>query len=356
MIDLRSRNWVPKTQVAAPTTLAEVHEAAAKESSDKTAAKPIPIVRGSSRRGQNRSQAGTQRDPDPSWVSSSQLGRSIGKAGGVSLTSTVGSTSPVGDSLRSPISAKSPPPASGMYSMNRLPSEPGTTRMTRNPSEPVRTRSRRGGERGENRQLNRRTSVDLAQPGGAVEASSTGRKRLQLLPRTINNASSPVEDVLPSEPLLGATVGTAPSMTETQATAKVEEDLKEFFQIRDLTEATGYCESMPSNYRHLLVDKFVSKMDSKDSDFALIVELFSLVSNSGACSVTAFERGFLPTIEALDDISLDVPNAYPLMARLLRASKLSRDAVEQLAASIGVYGDFIVHPKEKLLAEFDGTF
>lgn len=356
VIDLRARNWIPKTQIAAPTTLAEIHEAAAKESGDKTSVKPIPIARGSSRRGQNRSHTGTQRDPEASWIPSSQLGRSVGKAGGVSLTSTVGSTSTVADSLRSPISAKSPPPTSGIHSMSRLSSEPGTTRMTRNPSEPGRTRSRRGGDRGgDTRQVNRRTSVDLVQLDAAVEAGSAGRKRLQLLPRTIGSIPNTTEGDQPSEALLSSTVEEPPSMTEDQAKAKVEEDIKEFLQIRDLNEAVGYFESMPSNYRHLLVDKFVSKMDSKDSDVALIMELFSLASTSGACSPTAFEQGFLPTVEALDDISLDVPNAYPVMARLLRASNLSRETVIRLAASISIYGDFVVHPKEKLLAEFDAT-
>jgi len=347
VIELRARNWVPKTQVALPSTLAQVHEAAAKEASEKSVSKPIPMMKVSSRRGQNRSDTNPQKDAD-SWISSAgQLGRSVTRVSGTSLASTLGS---VGDMAKSPTAAKSPLTPNMSHSLARLSSEPGTSRMTRIPSEPGKSRSRRGGEA--NRQINRRTSVDFVQLDAAIDSGNTGRKRLQLLPRTVATVSSPTDENIPDAPSLTATVEEPPSMTEAQARAKVDEDIKEFMQIRDLTEATGYFESLPSTFRHLLVDRFASKVDAKEAEIALIAELFSRISISGTCTAEVFERGFAPTVEALDDISLDAPAAYATMARFLRASKVSQEAVDRLAGLINIYGSPIVHPRDKLLKEF----
>ncbi|KAG8772959.1 hypothetical protein FRC20_005384 [Serendipita sp. 405] len=385
VIDLRSRNWIPKNQIAAPSTLAQVHEAVAKENHESSSnVKPIPITRGSSRRGQNRSERGSQRDSEASLLSSHT--RSLNRAAGNSVTSTIGSHDDGVETdmarLRSPMMTRSPPSTSTTFhSLARLSSEPGSSRITRNPSEPGKTRSRRGGERAatagssggvtEPRQPNRRTSVDYVHLDAAVTAGSAGRRRLQLLPRTVGNQDGSANGVAPeaasgtteghldatSTSPLEATIEEPPLMSEQQARAKVEEDVKEFMQIRDFNEAVGYFESLPSNLRHLLVDKFASKtMDSKEADVMLILDLFTQVAASGVCSPNMFERGFGPSVEALDDIALDVPTAYSVVARLLRAARLSREAVERLAESISVYGDVVgVHPREKLLHEFDAA-
>jgi hypothetical protein len=282
-----------------------------------------------------------------------QNGRSLNKMSGVSLSSTLGPSMRTEESerLKSPMTAKSPmTPSNTSFPLTRLSSEPGMSRMTRNPSEPGKSRSRRGGE---NRQINRRTSIDLVQLDAAVDAGSSGRKRLQLLPRTVGIAPNSSEDKSSLETPLAATIEEAPPITEEQAKAKTEEDVKEFMAIKDLNEATCYFEALPPNHRHLLVDKFVSQIDAKDSDVALISQLFSQVSVVGTCSPEAFEHGFKPTIEALDDIALDVPSAYKVMAKFLRGSKLSRESVDRLAQGIATYGEPMVHPRDVLMKEYD---
>lgn len=226
--------------------------------------------------------------------------------------------------------------------------------MTRQPSEPGKSRSRRG----EGRQVNRRTSVDFVHLDAVADTGSSGRKRLQLLPRTVAAAApGSAEDDSAVEPssALAATFEDPPAMTEEQAQVKIEEDIKEFMQIRDLDEAVGYFESLPADLRHLLVDKFVGKLDSKQSGITLICELFERIASLGICSAEVFEQGFAPTMETLDDIALDVPTVYSVVARLLRASKLPRDVVDRLAGTINVYDMVLVHPRDKLMKEFDGT-
>lgn len=217
--------------------------------------------------------------------------------------------------------------------------------MARNPSEPGKSRT------GTRRDLNRRRpSTDFDQLNAVADSGSVGRRKLQLLPRTVGvpvaSVAEPAEDfplevtVEEPEPL--------PSMSESQARARVEEDIKELFQIHDLTEGVKYFESLPGEYRYLLVDKLVSKVDAKGSDVSFIEKLFARVVDAGACDEQTFERGFAPTMEFLDDISVDVPTAYAIVARLLLAAKLSHGAIGRLADSITHEGDRVVGPSENL--------
>jgi len=217
--------------------------------------------------------------------------------------------------------------------------------MARNPSEPGKSRT------SSRRDLNRRRpSIDFDQLNAVADSGSMGRRKLQLLPRSVG---VPVVDSMDSTEdfQLGVTVEEPeplPSMSESQAKAKITEDVKELFQIRDLTEGIASFESLPGDYRHLLVDKLVSKMDAKEFDVSFIEKLFARVVGAGACGEESFEQGFAPTMESLDDISVDVPTAYAVMARLLQAAKLSRDAVGRLADLITYEGDPLVRPSEDL--------
>ena len=229
--------------------------------------------------------------------------------------------------------------------MARVPSESGLTRIARNPSEPGKPRT--GPRRDANR---RRPSIDFDQLNAVADSGSVGRRKLQLLPRSVGVPVASSVDSTEDFPL-GVTVEEPeplPSMSESQAKARVEEDVKELFQIRDLTEGITYFESLPREYRHLLVDKLVSKVDTKEFEVSFIDELFARVVGAGACNEETFERGFAPTMESLDDISVDVPTAYAVLARLLLAAKLSHGAIGRLADSITYEGDPLVRPSENL--------
>jgi translation initiation factor 4G len=228
--------------------------------------------------------------------------------------------------------------------ITRTPSESGLTRMARNPSEPgkARTGSRRDSNGGGNRQHN----IDFGQLNAVANSGSVGRRKLQLLPRSVGVPEELSLEVTVEEP------EQLSSMSESQAKAKVEEDVRELFQIRDLTEGVTYFELLPGEHRHLLVDKLVSKIDAKESDVALIEELFVRMVDAGTCDEKTLERGFASTMELLDDISVDVPTAYNVMARLLIATKLSYGAVARLADSIACGGDPPIPPSDQLWGHY----
>lgn len=64
------------------------------------------------------------------------------------------------------------------------------------------------------------------------------------------------------------------------------------------------------------------------------------------CSLT-------PSIELLDDLSLDVPNAFKFAAQLMLAVDLDAAEVEELAGKISIEYEPAVHPKDKLIKKVE---
>jgi len=143
-----------------------------------------------------------------------------------------------------------------------------------------------------------------------------------------------------------------PPMSESQAKTRIEEDVKELFQIHSLTNGIAYFETLPGEHRYLLVDKLISKIDAKEFDVAFMEKLFARVLDAGVCDEETFERGFASTMTFLDDISVDVPTAYAVIARLLLAARLSHGAIGRLADSITYEGNPSVRPSESLWKQY----
>ena len=197
----------------------------------------------------------------------------------------------------------------------------------------------------------RKPSADFTQTGVPEPPQ---RKKLTLLPRTIpvpGDTKVEEESAAPSE--VSEDDG-EPSLTEDQANAKIEEDVKEFWAIRDLEEADSYFPALPAAFKAKFVDKLVSSaLERKETDAKLVAELFARAVDKNDCPVSLLEEGLASQIEFIDDIAIDVPAAYKLMAILLKGSKLPMSKVEGLADKIAVEGNPPVHPKDRLLEEYE---
>jgi translation initiation factor 4G len=214
----------------------------------------------------------------------------------------------------------------------------------------------------------RKPSIDLG-PGGSPEATTSGRKKIQLLPRSVPQEGAEVAEIdegaeadevaedaedVDSDEVAGVANESEPTMTDAQADARIEEDIKEFWNGPNIDEARHYFENLQTEHKQRLVSKLVSSaLDKKENDVILVAELFSSVADGHFCSEDAFEQGLLLTVESVDDISVDVPKAYSYVARLLHGSKLPRATVESLASKIAVEGDPFVPPSQKLLKEYE---
>ena len=167
----------------------------------------------------------------------------------------------------------------------------------------------------------RRTSVDL-DAGGAAEPQ---QRKLQLLPR-----SEPVEEeneANEGSPDRSEDEGgdeTQP-MSEEEANRKVAKDVKEFFGARNIDESEIYFTRLPPEHHHRLVDKLVSRaIESMEADGKLVADAFARAAEKNLCSNSAFEEGFSPVAEFLDDIVIDAPKAFQIMATMMKGAGLDR--------------------------------
>jgi len=107
---------------------------------------------------------------------------------------------------------------------------------------------------------------------------------------------------------------------------KIEEDVKELFSARDLSESEEYFNKLPSVHHHRLVGKMVSKaIESREADGKLVADAFARAVEKKLCSISAFEEGFLHAAGFLDDTVIDAPKAFQIMATLMKGAGLDGD-------------------------------
>jgi translation initiation factor 4G len=169
-------------------------------------------------------------------------------------------------------------------------------------------------------------SVDLGQ-SGAPETPAR-RKKLNLLPR-----DKPTEEE-PAPASEEASEGEVGDSVMSKADAKrIETDTEEFFSVRNLEEAEVYFTNITDKHRFRLVDKFVAiAIESKEVDAQLVGDFFRHAAFKKLCSPASFEEGFLRTAEVLDDIAVDVPKAFDLMAIMMKGANLDEDRRRRIAA------------------------
>ncbi|KAG0708600.1 armadillo-type protein [Suillus ampliporus] len=260
VIELRERKWVSRNAVAAPTTIAAVHELAAKE---KAAAEKESYNR----------------------QISSQFGK-INK--GAPMAMVMGPSSVFAGGKKDNKRERTNSSSNMFYMLSQNPElAPETSAKPSRPS-------------------SRKPSVDLDHAG--APESAILRRKLQLLPR-FNPAARALT-----------------AMSEADAKKKIDEDVKEFFAVRNLEEADVYFTGLPREHRFRLVDKLVaSALESKEADVRLAGDFFTQAMNNGQCTLEVFEEGFMPMAEFLDDIAIDAPMAFNYMAIMLRGAGFEKE-------------------------------
>jgi translation initiation factor 4G len=331
VIELRDRKWVPRNQSAAPATIAQIREDAAKETQQREReAKTLSMSRTGSRRGGDRSDA-PQVGPD-GWTTAGPTSRAPPKAGDLSKFGQIGKPAP-GPLTFGPTSvfAKKEGSKRDSGSLSRTTSMNAFSLLSQNPDAADAAQQPQSASGKGSRPASRKPSVDFG-PGGAPEVASGApqqRRKLQLLPR-----SKPIEDATstpgPSEPGSPAAdedeEQEEQEMSEAEAVKKIAEDIKEFFAVRNIDEAEDYFVKLPSAHRFRLVDKLVTRaIESKVADAELVGDLFARAVDKSLCTPDAFEQGFMPVAEMLDDIAIDAPKAFDLMAIMMKGAGLDKD-------------------------------
>ncbi|KIK97976.1 hypothetical protein PAXRUDRAFT_742412 [Paxillus rubicundulus Ve08.2h10] len=306
VIELRERRWVGRGAVSAPTTIAAVHEAAAKEKAVAEAQnyqRQISMSRGGSRRGGDRN---AESGPDGWTTAGSAVPRPPPKAGDLSQFGKISKGAPMvmgpgsvfagkKDNKRDSLSRTNS--SSNMFSMLSQNPELASDAMAKGSRPP-----------------SRRPSADFGQTG-LPELPVQQRKKLQLLPRTRPATEETPPPASEEEPEAPAQV------SEADVQKQIDEDVKEFFAVRNLEEADVYFTKLAEEHRFRLVDKLVaSALESKEVDALLVGGFFTQAASKNQCSLSTFEGGFMPMAELLDDIAIDAPNAFKYMAIMLKGA------------------------------------
>lgn len=285
------------------------------------------MSRGGSRRGQDRNAEG----PDGWAVAGNTAPRPTPRAGDLSNFGKINKPATGSPMTFGPSSVFNKKGSEGgskrdSASLSRASSINAFSLLSQNPEIAAEVANPSSGK--SSRAPSRKPSVDLG-PGGAPEIAPA-RRKLNLLPR-----SKPVEDgSRPGSPEGIAfptsedkpTAASEDTMSDAEAKKKIDEDIKEFFAIRNIDEGEEYFDKLPAAHKHTLVDKLVTRaIESKESDAQLVADLFARALDKDLCEPEAFEQGFMPVAEMLDDIAIDAPKAFNLMAIMLKGSGLADD-------------------------------
>ena len=190
-----------------------------------------------------------------------------------------------------------------------------------------RTRSKRGGERNQPNEIHATNMSNNQVALGAGGISTPQRKKLQLLPRSKPvEGGNKVDGGSGDRPGHGGGDGAPPAMSEAEASGKIAEDIEKFFSVRNIDESEDFFTELPSKYHHRLVGKMISKaIESKGAGGELVARAFARAAKKKLCSISAFEEGFLPVAEILDDIAIDAPKAFQIMATMMKGAGLDKD-------------------------------
>ncbi|KAI0061212.1 hypothetical protein BV25DRAFT_808484 [Artomyces pyxidatus] len=323
VIELRERKWVPRKQAAGPATIAQIHEAAAKEKANQEKEsynRQVSMSRGGSRRGGDRGDG--QHGPDGWSVAGSGPPRPPPKAGDLSQFGKISKAAPMTFGPSSVFAGKKDPKARDTSISRTASSSNMFSMLSQNPEIAAEASSK------SSRPPSRKPSVDLGQAG--ILEAPLQRRKLQLLPRSKPTAEEDSkDDATPAASEAGSddeAASTPAAMTADEAGKKITEDLKEFFSIRSLDEAENYFTTLPAEHRFRLVDKLITDaVERKDADVQLVADLFVRSREKDLCTADAFEEGFNGLAEMVDDVAVDVPKAWTFFAIMVKGAGLDKD-------------------------------
>ena len=75
------------------------------------------------------------------------------------------------------------------------------------------------------------------------------------------------------------------------------------------------------------------RLSPRKQDAQLVADLFERGRSKGLCSLAALEEGFTPTAELLDDILIDAPKAFDLMAIMIKGAKFDEEQQSRIAGN-----------------------
>lgn len=321
VIDLRKDKWVARRAVAAPKTIAQIHQDAAKAKLEAAHAEVLRRSASSGSRGMpNLSQqlAGSRRGPKASnmdgWSTVPQ------KATTVDLEAFGKISKNKGQSGQVPLGPGASPFGGGSkgWQNEKKTSEDKTLAMSRTSSqnkfsalEAVSTR---------------RPSVDDSQP-----SPSDRPPRLNLLPKGSTVTETPV-----AEPSV-ETTETSDDATKTpeEVRTTIASLMKEFWNVRDVTIAAVIIREdiADPEYHVEIIEQFVlNALEKKLEDVKAVSQLLEGLQDT--ISADHFREAFASVNEQVDDIAIDAPQAPRYFGQMFASTGLPVSDLEEITKDL----------------------
>ncbi|PWN49489.1 hypothetical protein IE53DRAFT_141109 [Violaceomyces palustris] len=353
VIELRESGWVPRRDNSAPKTIAQIHAEAAKakqQQEQEMAARQAggrggPMSRGGSRRGQAR-------------------GDHLGGPPGPDGWSTVG-----GQSQPPPRPSK----AGDLSSFGKIDRSGAQRPLSFGPQNIFSKKQQgKGSDDGSNPPTRTNSTTNMfsllnASSGDGNETNASApaeepqRPRLQLQKRTkplpgAEDAADKAEEETgggeDADKAKAANKGGPADLSDEAAKTRISNDVKEFLSVKDVGEGAASIAALPLNRRAEFVKQIVDiALNKKEEDVKNVAALFARLRSDGLVDDEAFVSGFKDHVEFVDDLTLDVPQAYPFLAKLLVGSGLPHDKIEAMTETMS--GEGIKTPKQKLLEKIE---
>ncbi|KAG6895624.1 hypothetical protein C0992_000314 [Termitomyces sp. T32_za158] len=322
VLDLREKKWVSRNVVAAPSTIAQVHENAAKEKAAQEKkdafSRPISKSRGGSRRG------GERDDYPPANGADGWANGADGWANGADGWAVAGGGG----------GGNAPRPPSKAGDLSNFGKINKNTSMSFGPSTVFAKKAGGDGKRESVSSSSSSASMfSMFSHGDAslaeLQAPKPQRKRLVLAPHM-----KPTTDEVA---IKYASLSLSPSvgMTGELAIKKIEEDIKEFLAMRNFDEAEVCLMTLPGVYHFRLVEKLTAHaIEAKEVEAQVLAELFARAVEKELVKPKAFEAGFLSIAEIIDDVAIDVPKAFLYFATVVKSAGLDEEQKVRLASKL----------------------
>ncbi|WVQ72365.1 hypothetical protein IAR50_001917 [Cryptococcus sp. DSM 104548] len=332
--DLRRDGFRSQKNQSSVMTIAEIHKQAAKEKNAASARESIS--RGGSRTGGRRDSPQQPGDWQAVPGGPRVAGRPVDFAGiGRGLSSSARTSSP---SFAGPTSV-----FSRKGGNTAIPAPPVSRSISSNMFSAL-----TDGQENQGSSPARRDSGDAGE-------SAPQRKKLSLAPRTKPVPAEGDEEEGEDEEG-GANVEFNEELSEEQAKAKIDLDMKELWGEKDQggsrnpEDVVEYFTSLPQNLRHLLASRLLEDVFrlSRPKDAEVVAKSWKAALDAQAVPATVLKEALEERIVSLDDDAVDFPGAYKAVGGLIRSLSLGDDDIQNLVCKIEVYGQPRVTPQQKL--------
>lgn len=339
VVDLRANGWTPRHDNSAPKTIAQIHEDAAKQKAQADAdanARQFrggggggiggPMSRGGSRRGQQRDQYGpdgfiTVGNQPAAPAHQTKAGNLSGFGKGLDRT---GSGRPLSVGPQSVFAKKNQKSDDGS-------NPPSRTASSQNIFSLLSSTNEASGE-----------------TVGQTEDATSSRPKLNLAKRTKPLPSQDGAGDDKKEDEEEGDKDVEEDLTDAQAVKKIDNDIKEFMEVKDIDEGLDALEALPPKRRAEFIAKIVDAAFNKtDKDVDLVGNLFEAAREKGLLDDDMVQEGLKEQVEYLDDLAIDVPAAFKYMAIIVVSSGLPEEKIEAMAETI--QGEGLKPAKERFM-------